>query len=207
MNFRLFESMKNALSRTFFSSKLFLESWILHCLRNNFPEYSADTILRTFIIVDLIPQHFSWFINYKLLILKLIPGASFATATTIRAFVDTLIYCSWWRWWPKATHASNFVTSSKYFLIEFIKRVIEREISGTNSRTGAALKSCCTKMASRLLLSFCSYVFMFICFFILLSRIKEYRCLKNVIHQIDSKIECLFFSASFTAQIGFVFVS
>ena len=164
MNIRLSESMKNALFRTFFSSKLFLESWILHCLRNNFPEYSAETILRTFITVDLILQHFSWFINYKLLILKLIPGASFATATTIRAFVDTLIYCSWWRWWPKATHAPNFVTSSKYLLIEFIKRVIEREISGTNRRKGAALKSCCTKMAFRLLLSFCSYVFSFYCY-------------------------------------------
>ena len=40
----------------------------------------------------------------------------------------------------------------------------------------------------------------------LLSRTKEYRCLKNVIHQIDSKNEWLLLSASFTAEFGLVFV-
>ena len=35
----------------------------------------------------------------------------------------------------------------------------------------------------------------------------EYRCLKNVIHQIDSKNEWLFLSASFTAKLWLVFVS
>ena len=36
--------------------------------------------------------------------------------------------------------------------------------------------------------------------------IKEYRCLKNVIHQIDSKNEWLLHSDSFTAKFGLVFV-
>ena len=40
LDFRLFESLKNALSRTFCSPKLSLESWILHCLRENFPVYT-----------------------------------------------------------------------------------------------------------------------------------------------------------------------
>ena len=43
--------------------------------------------------------------------------------------------------------------------------------------------------------------------YILLLRIKEFRCLKNVIHQIDSKNEWLLLSASFTAKFGLVFVS
>ena len=34
----------------------------------------------------------------------------------------------------------------------------------------------------------------------------QYRCLKNVIHQIDSKNGWLLFSASFTAKFGLVFV-
>ena len=64
-----------------------------------------------------------------------------------------------------------------------------------------------TKMAAWLLLTF------FICFqnqfcllYILLSPIKDYKCLKNVIYQIDSKNEWLLLSASFTAQFGLVFV-
>ena len=35
---------------------------------------------------------------------------------------------------------------------------------------------------------------------------KEYRCLKNMIHQVDSKKEWLLLSASFTAKFGLVFV-
>ena len=35
---------------------------------------------------------------------------------------------------------------------------------------------------------------------------KEYRCLKNVIHQIDSKNEWMLLSASFTAKFRLVFV-
>ena len=42
--------------------------------------------------------------------------------------------------------------------------------------------------------------------YIPLSCIKEYRCLKNVIHQIDSKKECLLLSTSFTAKFVLVFV-
>ena len=34
----------------------------------------------------------------------------------------------------------------------------------------------------------------------------QYGCLKNVIHQIDSKNGCLLLSASFTAKFGLVFV-
>ena len=41
---------------------------------------------------------------------------------------------------------------------------------------------------------------------ILLSHIKEYRCLKNVIQQIDSKNEWLLLSASFSAKFRLVFV-
>ena len=35
---------------------------------------------------------------------------------------------------------------------------------------------------------------------------QEYRCLKNVIHQIDSKNEWLLLPASFTVKLGLVFV-
>ena len=38
------------------------------------------------------------------------------------------------------------------------------------------------------------------------SRIKDYRCLKSVIDQTDSKDKLLLFSASLTAKVGFVFV-
>ena len=38
-----------------------------------------------------------------------------------------------------------------------------------------------------------------------LSRITEYRCLKNLIHQIHSKSKWLLFSASFTAKFVFLF--
>ena len=62
LDFRLFEDLKNALSTTFCSPKLSLGSWILHC----FPKYPPDIILRTSVIVYLIPQHFLWFKNYKL---------------------------------------------------------------------------------------------------------------------------------------------
>ena len=42
--------------------------------------------------------------------------------------------------------------------------------------------------------------------YISLSRIKEYRCLKNGIYQIDSKSEWYLLSASVTAKFGLVFV-
>ena len=40
----------------------------------------------------------------------------------------------------------------------------------------------------------------------ILSRIKGYKCLKNVIHQINRKNEWLLLSASFTEKFGLVFV-
>ena len=40
----------------------------------------------------------------------------------------------------------------------------------------------------------------------LFSRLKEYRCLKNVVHQIVSKNKWLLLSASFTAKFRLVFV-
>ena len=88
LDFRLFESLKSALSRTFCFPQLSLESWMLHWLCENFPEYPPDIIIQTSIIVYLILQHFSWFKNYNLLILKPIPGTYFASAKTISAFVD-----------------------------------------------------------------------------------------------------------------------
>ena len=42
--------------------------------------------------------------------------------------------------------------------------------------------------------------------YIPVTRIKEYRCLKNMIYQTDSKNEWLLLSASFTAKFGLVFV-
>ena len=42
--------------------------------------------------------------------------------------------------------------------------------------------------------------------YIRLSRISAYRCLKKVIHQIDSKNEWLLLSAGFTEKFGLVFV-
>ena len=89
LDFRLFEDLKNALSRTFCSPKLSLESWILHCLCDSFPKYPPDIILRTSVIVYLIPQHFLWFNNYKLYWFLLVSGASFASAKTRSVFVDT----------------------------------------------------------------------------------------------------------------------
>ena len=65
-----------------------LLSQILHCLRETFREYSPDITTQTSPIVYLIPQHFSSFKNYKVLIPKLVSGGSFASAKAIRAFVD-----------------------------------------------------------------------------------------------------------------------
>ena len=66
LDFRLFKSLKNALSRIFCSPKLSPESWIFHCLRKNNPEYPLDITIGTSTIVYLIPQHFWFFKNYKL---------------------------------------------------------------------------------------------------------------------------------------------
>ena len=66
LDLRLSESPKNSLSRTFFSSKLSLQSWILHCIFDKFPGYPHDTTIQLLIIVFSIPQHISWLKNYKL---------------------------------------------------------------------------------------------------------------------------------------------
>ena len=82
LNFRLFESLKGAFSKIFCPPKFSLGSRILHCLCKNFLEYPPD------IIVYIISKNFPRFKNYKILILNLILGASFACAKTISAFVD-----------------------------------------------------------------------------------------------------------------------
>ena len=48
-----------------------------------------DITIRNSIMMYLTPQQFSWFKNYKLLVLKLLPGIFFASAKTITALVDT----------------------------------------------------------------------------------------------------------------------
>ena len=106
LDFRFFESLKSGLPKTFCFPKLFLGSWILHCLYENFPEYPPD-IYNTNLIVILIPQHFLWFKNYELMILKLVPGASYASCHNGKCFC-----------WPGSTahnedgsHASKPVSS------------------------------------------------------------------------------------------------
>ena len=47
------------------------------CLQNKFSEYPCDMILGISVIVCSVPQHFSWFENYTVLILKLNSGISF----------------------------------------------------------------------------------------------------------------------------------
>ena len=60
------ENQTNELSRTSSSPKLSLDSWILHCFCENFPEYPRDIAIRVLIIIYSSPQHFSWFKIYKL---------------------------------------------------------------------------------------------------------------------------------------------
>ena len=88
LDFRLFENLKNALSKTFNCTKLSLESWIPLCLCEKFPEYLPDITMRTWKKVYLMAQHFSWFKNYRLFILRLVPGASFLSAKTMSDFVN-----------------------------------------------------------------------------------------------------------------------
>ena len=45
LDFRLSESLKNALCKTFYSSKLSPESYMFHCLSQNFPEYPPDVTI------------------------------------------------------------------------------------------------------------------------------------------------------------------
>ena len=66
LNFGLSESLEIELSMAFFSPKLSLESWNLHCLCKNFPENPRHIITEISIIVYSVPQHFSCLKNYKL---------------------------------------------------------------------------------------------------------------------------------------------
>ena len=52
LDFRLSKSPKNELSRDFFSPKLSLESWILHCIRENLSEYPRDVTVEKLRIVS-----------------------------------------------------------------------------------------------------------------------------------------------------------
>ena len=63
---RSFWKTENALSRIFCSPKLSTERWILHCLCETFPEDPPYITIGIWIIVYLIPKHFSCFKNYKL---------------------------------------------------------------------------------------------------------------------------------------------
>ena len=80
-----------------------------------------------------------------------------------------------------------------------------RHINDTN-RKKLSFNQFSTRMAAWLLLIF------FICLrnqlnsIHTVTHIKEYRCLKNVIHQICSKNECLLLSATFTAKFELVLV-
>ena len=65
LDFRLFESLKNVLSRILYSPKASLERWFLHFLHKNFSKFPPDIAIEVSIIACLLPQHFSWFKNYK----------------------------------------------------------------------------------------------------------------------------------------------
>ena len=122
LDLRLPESLQNKLSRTFCSTKLSLESWVLHYLHENFPEYPSEITIGISIII----YKFLWFKNYKLYwfsnsfldLLFLVP----------KQFVLYLkrIYCSWQRWLLRAMHTTNFVTSSQNFNIAGLESVIRR---------------------------------------------------------------------------------
>ena len=67
LKFRLCESLKNELTKTFCSPKLSLESRMLHYLRENFPEYPRDIEISIIVYpVSPVPKHFSWLKKYKL---------------------------------------------------------------------------------------------------------------------------------------------
>ena len=86
--------------------------------------FPPGIIIRTSIIVYLIPHHSSWFKNYKLYwFSNLFP--TLLSVVPKQVLLLTQIYSSWWGWWPRATHAPTFVTSSQNFHIKFVKSVID----------------------------------------------------------------------------------
>ena len=72
-----------------------------------------------------------------LLILTLVPVASFASAKAIRAFVDTDLLIVMKMAVKSNTHTPNFVASSQDFQV-ILLLVSKREISGGNGRTRAS---------------------------------------------------------------------
>ena len=96
--FRLSKCPNNILFRTFFSPKLSLESWILHCPPYSFSKYLRDITLGVSIIVYSVPQHFSWFQNCKLYWFSNSLLTLLSLALTQFVPYLTQIYCSWWRW-------------------------------------------------------------------------------------------------------------
>ena len=97
------------------------------------------------------------------------------------------------------------VAAKDFIVTYFFLRIITFFINGTH-RENLFYFQWLTRMVDWLLLT------VFICLHNQLSSIhsiisySEYRCLKNVIHQIDSKNEWLLLRASFTAKFGLAFV-
>ena len=83
------------------------------------------------------------------------------------------------------------------------------QILSFNNLNGTQGKLCftqfSTRMAAWLLLTFFIRLHNQLSSIRFITRIKEYRCVKNVIHQIDSKNKWLLLSASFTAKSGLFF--
>ena len=121
LDFRLSQSLKNALSRILNSPKVSLERWFLHFRCKNFSEFPPDLTIEVSIIVFLIPQHFSWFKNYKssrfsnflLVLLSLVSKQQVIFDT------DPLLMMKM----VAKSNASNVVNESQYFHIEFAKSV------------------------------------------------------------------------------------
>ena len=67
---------------------------------------------------------FSWFKNYNRYWFSNSLLALLSQVPKQQMLLLTRIYCSWWRWWPRATYASNFVTSSQDFHTESVKGLI-----------------------------------------------------------------------------------
>ena len=91
-------------------------------------KHNKRILIMNKLISIIIPQHFSWFKNYKLhwfsnsflMLLSLVPK---------QLLLLTQIKIWRWRWWTGATHAPNFIISCQDFHIEFIKSVIDMKNS------------------------------------------------------------------------------
>ena len=92
-----------------------IPGWILHCLRENFPGYPRG------IIVNNNSHNFN---NSAFLGLKITNCIDSQTSFASNKKILLMI-----RWLPRATHKPNFVISSQYFHIGFVKIVIDLKIS------------------------------------------------------------------------------